>query len=193
MKLPWHHASFPELVIGCTFWVEVIVSLHWRRLWQLWKNHFIVQQLVSSIGSSVHSSFSYAFIQERKQSEASISSRRISKQHEHKTARSLSSELTIAKESSSTPSSPLAIRSQSSSATGEELAGPDSRASPSRELSRLVCYVFESIIIARNTSLLGALFPSVIPHPSYLWLITVHLRDSVLYYSYSILSLKVHC
>ena len=67
--------------------------------------------------------------------------RRISKQHEHKTARPLFSELTVAKESNSTPSSPLPIRSRSSSATGEELAGPDTRASPSREFARLVCYV----------------------------------------------------
>ena len=84
----------------------------------------------------VNSSLSYAFIQERKQSEASMASRRISKQHEHKTARPLSSELTVAKENNSTPSSPLAVRSRSSSATGEDLAGLDTRASPSRESTR---------------------------------------------------------
>jgi len=72
---------------------------------------------------------------ERKQSEASLSSRRISKQHEHKTARPLSSELTVAKDNNSTPGSPLAIRSRSSSATEEEFAGPDTRGSPSRELA----------------------------------------------------------
>lgn len=129
------------------------------------KNNFTVQWLFSSVGSFLHSSLSYTFIQERKQSEASLSSRRISKQHEHKTARPLSSELTVAKDNNSTPGSPLAIRSRSSSATGEEFAGPDTRGSPSRELARLVFHVFVSII-ARNNSFLGVLFPCLIPNQS---------------------------
>ena len=75
-----------------------------------------------------------------------MTSRRISKQHEHKTSRPLSTELTAAKDSNCTPSGPLAIRLRSSSVAGEELAGPDTRASLSQELAKLVCYVFVSVI-----------------------------------------------
>lgn len=112
--------SFLKLSLVLHFWLKLL--LHYAG------NDFTVQWLFSSVGSV----FS---IQERKQSEA-MSSRRISKQHEHKAARPLSSELTVPKDSSSTPSSPLAIRSRSSSTTGEDLAGSDTRASPSRELTR---------------------------------------------------------
>ncbi|XP_068748692.1 GATOR1 complex protein DEPDC5-like [Montipora capricornis] len=72
---------------------------------------------------------------ERRQSEPCYPSRRHWKQFETKATSALPSDLTVIKENSLLPGTPLSARSRSSSSAGPEPSSFDSCASPSRELS----------------------------------------------------------